>query len=465
MAVRVSRRSFLKSSALALPLVNVGCRSLFDDTVLAAPLRPSALSRVNLAVIGCGTQGFANMNGFLQDKRVQITTVCDPVLSAGRYSYRSEKTYGRAPAKMHVDAFYKNEDCRMVADFRDVLADPSVDAVLIATPDHWHAIQSIRAMKAGKHVYCQKPMSLGISEGKEMVRVAKETGVTFQVGSQQRSSSEFRVAAELVASGYIGKCMSCEIGLPGGNKGMYGHSNSICRELWRAPDYFAPEEMWDMWQGPAEHWEDNAFIQGIHDPMCWRFNSRTGGGMITDWGAHHLDILQWTLGMDGSGPVAIENMVHDRDPNDIIFDWAANYSFDVVYANGFRAHVTNKLPNGLKFHGKKGDIFVARGKLDRPEFLKKWNEKKDLKGRDVHLYRPRGGVSHEMDFIDAVFSGGRTACPCSVGHRSITIAHIANICERLGLSSLKWDPAAERFPDNADANRLAVVPHYNGWTI
>ena len=465
--MKVSRRSFLKSSVLALPAASAGCRSFFNgnDYHRVAPRRPSALSRVNLAVIGCGTQGFANMNGFLQDPRVQVTTVCDPVLSAGKYSYKSEKTYGRAPAKMRVDGFYKNEDCRMVADFREVLADSSVDAVLIATPDHWHAIQSVMAMRAGKSVYCQKPMSLGISEGKVMARVAKETGVTFQVGSQQRSSSEFRVAAELVASGYVGECMSCEIGLPGGNKGMYGHQNSLCRELWPVPDYFTPEGMWDMWQGPAQHWEDNKFIQGIHDPMCWRFNSRTGGGMITDWGAHHLDILQWTLGMDDSGPVAIENMTHDRDPNDFIFDWAANYSFDVVYANGFRAHVSNTLPNGLRFHGKKGDLFVARGKLERPEFLKKWNEKKDLKGRDVHLYRPRGGVSHEMDFIDAVYSGGRTACPCAVGHRSITIAHVANICERLGLSSIKWDPVAERFPDNAEANRLAEVTHHNGWTL
>ena len=464
--MKVSRRSFLKSSVLALPAASVGCWSFFgDDDHCAAPRRPSALSRVNLAVIGCGTQGFANMNGFLQDPRVQVTTVCDPVLSAGKYGYQSEKTYGRAPAKRRVDEFYKNEDCRMVADFREVLADPAVDAVLIATPDHWHAIQSVMAMKAGKNVYCQKPMSLGISEGKEMARVAQETGVTFQVGSQQRSSSEFRVAAELVASGYIGECMSCEIGLPGGNKGMYGHRNSLCRELWPVPDYFTPEGAWDMWQGPAQHWEGNKFIQGIHDPMCWRFNSRTGGGMITDWGAHHLDILQWTLGMDDSGPVMIENMTHDRDPNDRILDWAANYSFDVVYANGFRAHVANTLPNGLRFHGKKGEIFVARGKLERPEFLKKWNEKKDLSGRDVHLYRPRGGVSHEMDFIDAVYSGGRTACPCSVGHRSITIAHVANICERLGLSSLKWDPVAERFPDNVEANKLAVVSHDNGWVL
>ena len=457
----VSRRSFLKASALALPLINAGCRSFFTG----APRRPAPSARVNLAVIGCGTQGFANMGGFLQDKRVQVTTVCDPVLSAGKYSYKSEKTCGRQPAKKFVDDYYKHADCRMVADFREVLDDPTIDAVLIATPDHWHAIQSVMAMKAGKHVYCQKPMSLGISEGKEMARVAKETGMTFQVGSQQRSSSEFRVAAELVASGYIGECKSCEIGLPGGNKGMYGHEKSIGRDPWPAPDYFTPKDMWDMWQGPAQHWENNAFIQGIHDPMCWRWNSRTGGGMITDWGAHHLDILQWTLGMDESGPVAIENMEHDRDPNDRIFDWAANYSFDVVYANGFRAHVTNKLPNGLKFHGKKGDLFVARRKLERPDFLRKWNEKKDLKEGDVHLYRPKDGGSHEMDFIDAVYSGGRTACPCSVGHRSITIAHIANICERLGVKSLTWDPASERFPDNEDANRLAVVPHHNGWTL
>ena len=159
--MKVSRRTFLKSSVLAMPLANVGCRSFFRGTrpACVVPRRPSALSRVNLAVIGCGTQGFANMNGFLQDPRVQVTTVCDPVLSAGKYSYRSEKTCGRAPAKMRVDASYKNEDCRMVADFREVLADPSVDAVLIATPDHWHAIQSVMAMKAGKNVYCQKPMS------------------------------------------------------------------------------------------------------------------------------------------------------------------------------------------------------------------------------------------------------------------------------------------------------------------
>jgi len=456
---RTTRKEFLGTGLLAfggVGLFNIG---------YAAQGRPKPSERVNLAVIGCGTQGFANTNGFLQDKRVQITTVCDPVLKAGKYSYKSEATCGRKPAKDKVDRFYGNSDCKMVADFRDVIADPSVDAVLIATPDHWHAIQAIRAMKAGKHVYCQKPMSFGISEGKEMVRVAKETGVTFQVGSQQRTLSEFRVAAELVASGYIGECRACDIGLPGGNDGgSCGHKRDVTRM--KAPDYFSPDGMWDLWQGPARHWEDNVFIPGIHEPMCWRWNSRTGGGQITDWGAHHLDILQWTLGMDESGPVAIENMVHDRKSDDRVFDWAANYAFDVVYANGFRAHVTNKFwRKGLLFHGSKGDIYVERGKLERPDFLRKWNEKKDLKEGDVHLYRPQGGGSHAMDFIDAVYSGGRTACPCSVGHRSITIAHIANICERLGVSSIKWDPVAERFPDNEEANRMSVVQYHNGWTV
>ena len=372
-------------------------------------------------------------------------------------------TGGRDKFREIVDAHYQGKGCRMTPDWREVIADPTIDAVLIATPDHWHALIAIAAMKAGKHVYCQKPMSFGISEGIEMTRVAKETGVTFQVGSQQRSASEFRIAAELVASGYLGECMTCDIGLPGGNKGIWGRTTDCTHQ--QAPAYFKPDGMWELWQGPAEHWENNAFIPGIHAPMSWRWNSRTGGGQITDWGAHHLDILQWTLGMEKSGPVAIENMTHDRDRNDRYFDWAANYSFDVVYANGFRAHVSNKFANGLKFHGKKGDLYVCRGRLDRPEFLKKWNEKKDLKGGDKRLYAPRGGVGHEADFIDGIYSGGRTACPCEVGHRSITIAQLANICERLDISGLKWDPVKECVVGNDEAQAMTVVKHHNGWKL
>ena len=459
-----SRRDFIKAAAAVSVAASVAGKPAFAfDIVRKSPRRPSAANRVNLAVIGCGTMGEGNMQGFLQDPRVQVTCVCDPVLRAERYSYNAKMTGGREPFRDIVNRHYKGAGCKMVADWREVVADPTIDAVLIATPDHWHALIAIAAMKAGKHVYCQKPMSFGISEGIAMTRVAKETGVTFQVGSQQRSASEFRIACELVASGYIGECKTCDIGLPGGNKGIWGRTTDCTPQ--RAPAYFQPGGMWDLWQGPAQHWENDAFIPGIHAPMSWRWNSRTGGGQITDWGAHHLDILQWCLGMEKSGPVAIENMKHDRDPNDRHFDWAGHYSFDVVYANGFRAHVSDRFRNGLAFHGAKGDLFVARGTLKRPEFLKKWNEKKDLKGGDVHLYAPRGGVGHEADFIDGVFSGGRTACPCEVGHRSITIAQLANICERLGISGVKWDPVAEKIVGNESAQALTVVKHHNGWKI
>ena len=455
--MKVTRKGFIGTGLLALG----GCR-LFNIGY-AAPRRPKPSERVNLAVIGCGTQGFANMGVFLQDKRVQITTVCDPVLSAGKYSYRSEKTCGRAPAKAYVDDFYKNKDCRMVADFREVLEDPSVDAVLIATPDHWHAIQSIRAMKAGKHVYCQKPMSLGVREGQEMVRVAKASGVTFQVGSQHRQDSSFRQAGELVASGYLGAVKSADVGLPGSNGGLWGHGRDTSRQA--RPGYFT-KEGWDMWLGPSRHWEDDAFIPAIHEPMCWRWNSRTGGGMITDWGAHWIDILQWTIGAERTGPVAVENMKTDL-ADDPYLDWAGNYAFDLVYADGFRAHVTNAGRCGITWHGEKGDIFVDWTKIERPDFLKKWREKTDLKPGDKRFYRAADGHSHESDFIDGIYENRPIATDCEIGHRSISACHIANICERLRLAKLTWDPRAESFTGAhaEEANRLLETPHLNGWTL
>ena len=229
-----------------------------------------------------------------------------------------------------------------------------------------------------------------------------------------------------------------------------------------------------MWQGPAEHWEDDAFIPGIHEPLAWRWNWRTGSGTICDWGAHHLDILQWALGKDRSGPVAIENFTCDFQPPDAVvapevFSTPYHFAFDVVYANGFRAHVcdTSGAKQGLTFHGSKGDLFVTRGKLDRPDHLRKWNEKRDLKDTETHLYRNPQAHSHEMDFIDGIFSGKPVATDCEIGHRSITIAHLANICARLNLKGLQWDAAREQVvgPHAAEANPALVVKHHNGWKL
>ncbi|MGN0846062.1 MAG: Gfo/Idh/MocA family protein [Kiritimatiellia bacterium] len=462
-SVNWSRRAFLGGLG-TFSLLSGGCASMGRPAVA----RPNPSQRVTLAVIGCGTMGRGNMEVFLQDPRVQVVAVCDPVTELKDYGYSPESRGwgGRLAFKRMVDAHYGNTACRACADFREIVADPAIDAVVVATPDHWHALIALACMKAGKHVYCQKPTTLGISEGIEMTRVARKTGVTFQVGSQQRSASEFRVAAEWIRNGYLGACTSCEIGLPGGRGPYWGYSAN--RTPGKAPGYFGPAAgMWDLWQGPAAHHADDAFIPIIHGPMCWRSNSRTGGGMITDWGAHHIDILQWALGVERSGPVAIENFRSDGFGADSLLDWAGDYSFDLVYASGFRAHVSNRFANGLRFKGEKGEVFVCRGKLERPDFLKKWNEKKDLGAGEVRLYRPENGHSHESDFIDGIYGNRPIATDCEIGHRSISACHIANICERLGVSKLTWNPAAERFTGaHADsANALLEVKHSNGWTL
>ena len=457
--MKMTRRFFLGAAgACALggcSTFNIGRRE---------PRRPAASERINLAVIGCGTMGRGNMMAFLQDPRVQVTVVCDPVTAVNDHGYSPDHRDwgGREPFRKVVDDWYKRPGCRMLTDWREIADDPTIDAVLITTPDHWHALIAIACMEKGKHVYCQKPMSLGVSEGQAMVRAAKRSGVTFQVGSQQRNASEFRIAAEWVRNGYLGDCRECWIGLPGTKNPQWGYGTD--RTPRRYPDYFASKDLWTLWQGPAQHWPNDVFIPIIHQPMCWRYNSRTGGGMITDWGAHHVDILQWALGVERSGPVAIENFISDFD-GDPILDWAHHYSFDLVYANGFRAHVSDSYANGLKFKGEKGEVFVTRGKLERPEFLKKWNEKKDLLPHETRLYRAADGHNHESDFIDGIYENRPIATDCEIGHRSISACHIANICERLGLREAKWNPSAERFVGNDAANAMLEVKHHNGWTL
>ena len=464
----MKRREFLSTTALAA--VCAGCGSFNIGETRGR--RPASSEMLNLAVIGCGPMGASNMGAFLKDPRVRVTHVCDPIAESSYHGYDAKTPHGRDVFKQRVDKYYKTTSTKSVADFREVLADSSVDAVQITTGDYWHAIIGVEAMKAGKHVYCQKPMTLGVSEGWAMIAAAKASGVTFQVGSQQRSADEFRQAAEIIRNGLLGECRSCTIGL------CYAHNDGCKQNYTRdctpslVPAWFKPKDtMWNLYQGPARHWADNAYIPAIHAPVCWRWNSRTGNGSIADWGAHHFDILQWALGTELSGPCAIENVKTDiLDPNVVnsCLDQAKTYQFDIVYADGFRAHVGDLETigfNGLKFHGTKGDLFVTRGKIELPEALKRWKES-DLKGSDVRLYRNvHAKRNHEKDFTDAVYKGRQPACPVEIGHRSATICHLANIAARLGRTSLKWNPKTERVVNDKAANAMLVVKHYNGWKI
>ena len=464
----MNRKEFIGTGALAAILA--GCRSFNIGT--ARGRRPAPSDTLNLAIIGCGPMGGGNMKAFMRDPRVRVTHVCDPIAESSYHGYDAKTPHGRDVFKRRVDEFYKTDATKSVADFREVLDDPNVDAVQISTGDYWHAPIGVAAMKAGKHVYCQKPMTLGISEGWAMIDAAKAHDITFQVGSQQRSAAEFRIAAEIIRNGLLGECRSCTIGL------CYAHNDGCKQNYTRdctpspVPEWFKPKgERWNLYQGPIEHWENNAYIPSIHAPVCWRWNSRTGNGSIADWGAHHFDILQWALGMEQSGPVAIENVktdIFDPAVTNRYLDQAKTYQFDIVYANGFRAHVGDLETigfNGLKFHGEKGDLFVTRGKLELPESLKNWKET-DLKDSDVHLYRnPNADKRHEKDFVDAIYEGRQPACPVEIGHRSATVAHLANIAARLGRTSVKWDPVKERFIGDEEANKRIFVKHHNGWSV
>ncbi|MDO5317018.1 MAG: Gfo/Idh/MocA family oxidoreductase [bacterium] len=469
--MKVSRRGFLGGLAAA-PFFVGGC---FGGGY-AAPRRVNASDRINVAIIGCGTQAYGNVNQLLQDPRARITVVCDPVHEAKTgYSYDAKKPGGCVPFKQKVDAWYKDVSCRMVADWRDVIADPTIDAVVICTPDHWHAIISIAAMRAGKHVYCQKPLMLSIEEGIVMTRIAKECGVTFQVGNQGRSNPARRTASEIIRNNVLGKAKSCIVGLPGGSGGKWGHPLDTTPVP--IPAYFT-KEMWDLWQGPAAHWKDNAFIPGIHEPMAWRWNKRYGNGMIADFSPHEVDTMHWAMGLERTGPVAISNMVAGEfQENRDIFTWAGSFEYDMEYATGFTAHVVSMrpgVPRGLLYQCEEGTLGLYSSKIEirdkngkdiAKDVLRDWKaayRKEDSK--ITRLYAPKDGHSHESDFLDGIYEGRQVCSECEFGHRTTTTALLANICIVEGRKGLKWDPVAEKFADPT-LNRHLSCEYHNGWKL
>ena len=485
--MNISRRSFLWGSAASSASFFIGgCISK------KGPRAFGANEKVNVGIIGCGVIArFTNVPGFLQDDRCRVTTVCDMVKLAPDYFYGGRnsnfgaegfaagaKGYprhvcGSTVVKDLVDQHYGDKSCRVVFDWRDVIDDPTIDAVAICTPDHWHAIISIAAMKAGKHVFCQKPMTMTIAEGRAVANVAAQTGMTFQVGNQGATNPEFRLAEEIALNGYAGKIKSATVCIPS-NDHWAGHGRSAARLP--LPKYFS-EEAWNLWQGPALHWENNAYIPSIHDPTCWRFNDRYGSGMIADFGAHEFDELQRGLGTQLTGPVAIENVKSDyatgsdRD----VFSWPDYYEFDIVYKSGVRAHVRKidvaaGFPRQTVFHCENGDVGAYAGKRKVPESLKNFKES-DLTAKDIKLYKPRykdGSKYHETDFLDGVIEHSQNvASTAEMGHRTISIAHLANIAIRLQVSKLGWDPDKEAFVGAYadEASRFLSREYLNGWEL
>jgi predicted dehydrogenase len=449
---RSSRRQFLKSTAGA-GLGAMAMQSIVPSSVLGAEGQVAPKDRVTLGVIGTGNQGINDMRAFLGDERVQVVAVCD--VNRESAGYWDGAVAGREPGRRVAEEFYAKRNpsgthkgVAAYEDYREMIARKDIDAVLIATPDHWHAILAIEAAKAGKDIYGQKPLSLTVMEGRAMSDAVKKHGRIFQCGSQQRSDRIFRHGCELVRNGRIGKLQTVTCGLPGGHPDFGKNANR------KKPEPVPDGMNYEMWLGPAP-WAPYAPARvGVN----YRWNLDYSGGQLTDWGGHHPDIAQWGMGTEHTGPVEINNPKADWPPAEALWNTATSYYFECIYKDGVKMIVTDKARGGVTFQGADGSVWVTRGGFaTEPKSL--WES--EIGSNETRLYR---SDNHYRNFIDCVLSRREPIAPCEAAHRSITIAHLGNIAMLLG-RNLKWDPEREQIAGDPSAQWMLDRPHRSPWSL
>lgn len=390
---------------------------------------------ITLGFIGTGKQGRGLTTSFLNTGEARIVALSEV--------YKAKATLTIDKIKAHYE---KNtqlgtfSEMPVYNDFRELLARKDIDAVVIATPDHWHAAMAVRAAEAGKDIYCEKPLSLTVREGRAMVNAARKYDRVFQTGSMQRSWPEFRQAAELIRNGYIGeiKSIKVNIGPP-----------PIPYDL---PAEAIPEGLdWGKWLGPNQAVPFNAELA---PPLSkdvfpnWRNYKEFGGGMVTDWGAHMFDIVQWALDMDNSGPVEV-----------IAPDGNEHPFLTYRYGNGITmTHEKWEWSNAIHFIGTEGELKVARRKIETtPASLKD----KIIGETEKHVYKSE---DHYKDFLNAMRKRTKPVCDVETGHRTASVCNIGNIAYQLK-RRLEWDPKKEQFKKDPEANALLGRPMLNEWGI
>ncbi|UCD53361.1 MAG: Gfo/Idh/MocA family oxidoreductase, partial [Phycisphaerales bacterium] len=415
----------------------------------------AASSRIVMGCIGLGIQGTGNMREFLRQQDVQVVAVCDV-----RQSQRRK-------ARDIVDAHYGNKDCKAYNDFRELCVRPDVDAVSIATPDHWHALIGIEAAKQGKHMYYEKPIGWSFAAGQALRNTINRYGVVFQFGTQQRSNRNFRFACELVRNGRIGRLHTVLVGVPGSVSFPNQPAEPIPDEL----DY-------EMWLGPAP-WAPHSFERcrpytsrpnapWTHNYSVWYHISDYCVGFIGNWGIHHVDIAQWGGGTEDTGPIDVQGsgVFPKEGIADCTLSWQVENKFDngvnlIHMDNSTSAKHPAQVPGfsqGVLFRGTEGWVFVNRSKLDaHPKSLLR----SEIGSDEIHL---RTSNTHHRDFLDAVKTRSRTICPIDIAVRSNTICQLDDIAVRLE-RKLRWDPHNERFINDDRANRLLIRPMRSPWRL
>lgn len=412
-----SRRSFLATSTLGVATISTG--------YLAWGKPVGANDRIRVGFIGVGTMGRGHLGKFLGQADVQVVAVSDVV---------DERTDS---ARNMVDAKYAEakksgsyRGCATHRDFRELLARDDVDAVVIATPDHWHAKGCILAAQAKKDIYCEKPLTHSVSQGRQIAQAVREHGVVFQTGSQQRSEfgGRFRQAVEYVRNGRLGKIKTVRVGVGG---------PPVACDL--PEQQVPPGTDWNLWVGPGplRPYHEELCPKGVHRHFpAWRRYREYGGGGLADMGAHHFDIAQWALEMDQKGPVEIQPPAG-----------AETSGLRFVYANGIE--MFHGGPSGCTFEGELGTLYVDRGEIkSTPDKILA----EPLTDQDRRL---PPSSDHVRNWLDCIRSRQDPVCTAEIGASSATICHLANIGYALR-RNLKWDAAREQFVGDDEANRWLV---------
>lgn len=432
-----SRRQFLATTALAVagPTLLSGCAT-------AAARRPSASNRITLGVVGCGWQGLSNMQGLLNHADCQVVAICD-----------LDKNHLREGIDT-VNARYQNQDCKAYHDYREMLARKDIDAVMLATPDHWHALVSVEAARQGKDIYGEKPLARTIAEQQAIVTAVQRHKVIWQTGSWQRSEKHFHYAAEIVRNGLIGKLKRVEVGLPSGH-------NDFARTKDKTAITAPPAELdYELWSGPAEKLP---YIEArIH--KNWRWNYNTGGGQLLDWIGHHCDIAHWGMDCDASGPLEISGQ-GEFPPPDAVWNTCTKYRITAKYPNDIEMVIAgghNDIRGGTKWIGTDGWVWVNRNNAFEAS-KSEWEDARSLPEelRKVKLYESR---DHFGNFLACAKSRQPTVTPVEVAHHSAIPGHLGLIAMLTG-RTLKWDAQKEVILGDPDASKLLTREYRGPWQL
>lgn len=433
----MKRRQFIQAAAAGIAVPTIVPSSALGLNGTSAPS-----TRLSVGVIGLGSRGFNLIDELLKrEQDARIVTICD----VDSFHYRDRPwgkgpAFGREPARKRIEKQYgSGSGLRVTRDFREVCDSDDVDAVVVATPDHWHALCTLEAIRKKRDVYCEKPVTHTFHEGQLVYRAAAEKGTVFQTGSQQRSDPLFRQAVELVRNGVIGRIMRIEVGLPPGYDRPQGDANVA-----DPPAHLD----YDDWCGPAPRLP---YMRARHH-RWWRGHTAYGGGVLMDWIGHHNDIAHWSLAVDQSGPIRVE-AINWSFPDTDVYDTPHQYEIRCEYAGGTTSSIASRYAVGTKFIGEDGWIFVTRGKLQASD--SRW-AKPGFHAGSRSVYR---SDNHMANFIDCVRSRKACIAPAETAHRSITPGHLAYVSQKLG-RSLQWDPENEIASNDDEANRLLHTHSY-----